>query len=139
MADARKQKAKQAWEVAIWYSTTCFAQFIEETLNETMDKWTVMKGDREYAVPRDVEERDFWCTMNPSEWEPAVTTCLWAARKRKELSARWREIAKMVWCFNILFDRKLDWPDEELEETLEDLHYFLDPLSREGNVFLAII
>ena len=58
-----------------------------------------------------------------------MTVCTWAKAKRSEVVERWREARSLCRGFNRRFNGSLEWPDDDIEEALEDVLDILDPLS----------
>ena len=91
--------------------------------------WNVFKGDRRDCVPDDVYNKDFWNLADSIQWEAALIVFAWAKETRSKVTSRWTEAWALCRGFNRRFNRKLVWPDDDVEEAFEDLMSILEPLS----------
>ena len=58
-----------------------------------------------------------------------MTVCTWAKAKREEVVESWLEAGSLCRGFNRRFDGCLQWPDDVIEEVLEDVLSILETLS----------
>ena len=119
----------QAWDVVTRWAVEELLQYLRQTVPEAENQWNVIMGSRKDCVPDDVYNTDFWNASDPSQWEAAMTVCTGAKAKRKEVVERWLEAASLCRGFNRRFDGCLQWPDDVIEEVLEDVLSILEPLS----------
>jgi hypothetical protein len=103
-------------------------EFLHETLPEAENQWDVIRGSRQNCAPYDVYNKDFWNGTNPSQWEAAMTVCTWAKAKRVEVVERWLDAGGICRRFNNRIDGAVNWPDDVIEEFLENILGILDPL-----------
>ena len=119
----------QAWDVVARWAVEELLQYLRQTVPEAENQWNVIMGSCTDCVPDDVYNTDFWDASDPSQWEAAMTVCTWAKAKREEVVERWLEAGSLCRGFNTRFDGCLQWPDDVIEEVLEDVLSILEPLS----------
>ena len=122
-------QVSQAWDLVTRWAVGELLQYLRQTVPEAENQWTVIKGSRTESVPDDVYNKDFWNPTDPIQWEAAMTVCTWAKAKRSEVVARWIEAGSLCRGFNRRFNGLLEWPDDDIEEVLEDVLSILEPLS----------
>ena len=57
-----------------------------------------------------------------------MTVCTWAKAKREQVVERWLDAGGICRRFNNRIDGAVNWPDDVIEELLEDILGILDPL-----------
>jgi len=119
---------RHAWDVVTRHSVEDLFEFLREALLETENQWDVIKGSRQDCTPYDVYNTGFWNGTDPSQWKAAMTVCTWAKAKREDVVERWLEAGSICRAFNRRFDGAVNWPDDKIEEFLEDILGILDPL-----------
>ena len=119
---------RQAWDIVSRHAVEDLVEFLHQTLPEAENQWDVIKGFRQNCVPYDVYNNDFWNDTNPSQWETAMTVCTWAKAKREQVVERWLDAGGICRRFNNRIDGAVNWPDDVIEELLEDILGILDPL-----------
>ena len=119
----------QAWDVVTRWAVEELLQYLRQTVPEAENQWNVIMGSRKDCWPYDVYNTDFWNASDPSQWEAAMTVCTWAKANREEVVERWLEAGSLRRGFNRRFDGCLQWPDDVIEEVLEDVLSILEPLS----------
>ena len=124
-------QVSQAWDLVTRWAVGELLQYLRQTLPEAENQWNVIKGSRTDCVPDDVYNKDFWSPgfAWDSQWEAAMTVCTWAKAKRSEVVERWIEAGSLCRGFNRRFNGLLEWPDDDIEEVLEDVLSILEPLS----------
>ena len=79
-------------------------------------------------MPCDVYDTGFWNGTDPRQCEATMTVCTWAKAKREDVVERWLEAGSICRAFNRRIDGAVNWPDDTIEEFLEDILGILDPL-----------
>ena len=120
---------RQAWDIVSRHAVEDLVEFLHQTLPEAENQWDVIKGFRQNCVPYDVYNNDFWNDTNPSQWETAMTVCTWAKAKREQVVERWLDAGGICRRFNNRIDGAVNWPDDDIEEALEDVLSIREPLS----------
>lgn len=128
MAETEEGIAKQAWRALLIFYANNFLMHLEATLDETMKHWDIIKGDRVDWEPSDALERAFWMGVDPKEWLPAMSACMWAKATRLDITNKFMEINKFFCCYNLLFREKWEWPGNQVDDMCSEVFYFLDPL-----------
>ncbi len=89
----------------------------------------MIKCSRKDCAPGDVYNTNFWNPTGCTQWEAAMAVWTWAKAKRKEVVERWCETGSLLRGFHRRFNGWLVWPNEDIEDVLEDVFDVLDPLS----------
>ena len=128
------QMVSQAWNLATQMAVQELLQYLRETLQEAENQWNVIKGSRSDCHPYDIFTCGFWSTTTPSQWDTAMTVCTWAKDKRMQVVERWLETGSLCRGFNRRFNGWREWPEDDIEEVLEDVLGIVDPLSMIDNI-----
>ena len=119
---------RHAWDVVTRTAVEDLLEFLREALLESENQWDAIKGSRQDCMPYDVYNAGFWNGTDPSQWKAAMTVCTWAKAKRQDVVERWLETGSICRAFNRRIDGAVNWPDDSIEEFLEDILGILDPL-----------
>ena len=128
------ETVSQAWNLATQMHVQDLLQYLRQTLQEAENMWNVIKGSRSDCHPYDVFSSGFWNTTTPSSWDTAMTVCTWAKDKKTQVVEKWLETGSLCRGFNRRFNGRNEWPDDDIEEVLEDVLGIIDPLSMLDNL-----